>query len=73
MVLAVLSLMLVVGGVIIMVTADPVSFGWFAYAPLSTPWALAWTNRQVVGAALAALGLLLGAGVAGYHLGRRAP
>lgn len=67
---------LVVGGVFVLVTADPVTFGWFAYAPLSgdpvrAPWAFAWTNRQVVGTVLAVLGLLLGAGGVGHLLGRR--
>lgn len=78
MLVAVLSLVLVVSGVVILVTADPVTFGWFACAPLSgdstsAPWAPAWTNRQAVGAALAVLGLLLGAGAAGHLIGRRAP
>lgn len=78
LVASVLAFALVVGGVVVLATADPVSFGWFAYAPLSgdsfsMPWALAWTTRQVIGAALAVLGLVLGAGAAGYLLGRRAP
>lgn len=78
LVASVLTLVLVVGGVVVLATAEPVSFGWFAYAPLSgdsfsTPWALAWTSQQVVGAVLVALGLLLGAGAAGYLIGRRTP
>ena len=79
--------MLVGGGVAIALSsrAGPADFGWFAYAPLgdgsggqwtasgfpSDGWMLFVTRWQMVGGALAAIGLVVLAAGIGFRLGRR--
>jgi heme/copper-type cytochrome/quinol oxidase subunit 1 len=82
-----LGLLLVGAGVALVLTAappGPEEFGWFAYTPLEESpgpdWTMTWddgsravivTSGHLVGAGLAALGVLfLATGVA-YRLGRR--
>ncbi|GMA91953.1 hypothetical protein [Homoserinibacter gongjuensis] len=65
--------LLVIG--IVVVTTQPVGFGWTAYAPLtdatfSPPFP---TPAMWIGGALAAVGLALLAGWVGFRLGRRGP
>lgn len=72
-VLAAGALLLVVG--VIVVTTQPVSFGWTAYAPLSSvtvspPWP---TPAMTLGGVVGVGGLALIAGWVGFRLGRRAP
>jgi hypothetical protein len=83
----VLGLVLVCGGVAVALSAQagPEDFGWFAYAPPSDDpdWHLGWSDPitngsalvvsqwQMMGAAVAALGLMVVAGGAGFRLGRR--
>lgn len=71
---------LVVTGVVAIALSAPVTFGWFAYAPLSsdpapTPLrdAVVLTRQQGVGALAGAAGVVLLATTLGYALGRRHP
>jgi heme/copper-type cytochrome/quinol oxidase subunit 1 len=69
---AVGAVLLVIG--IVIVTTQPVGFGWTAYAPLTDvtftpPFP---TPAMWIGGALAAAGLALLAGWVGFRLGRRA-
>ena len=75
------------GGVAVALSAQTGrdDFGWFAYTPLShnPDWHMAWSNpmgngyalivsrSQLAGSAVVALGLMVIAGGAGFHLGRR--
>jgi heme/copper-type cytochrome/quinol oxidase subunit 1 len=66
------AVLLVIG--IVIVTTQPVGFGWTAYAPLTDvtftpPFP---TPAMWIGGALAAVGLALLAGWVGFRLGRRA-
>lgn len=66
------AVLLVIG--IVVVTTQPVGFGWTAYAPLtdatfSPPFP---TPAMWIGGVVAAAGLALLAGWVGYRLGRRA-
>lgn len=66
------AVLLVIG--IVVVTTQPVGFGWTAYAPLtdvtfSPPFP---TPAMLLGGIVAGLGLALLAGWIGYRLGRRA-
>lgn len=79
-VVAGLAVVLVLGGVALVATSPPVTFGWFAYAPLSgdsfpSPLsnALVLSRRQSLGAGAAGVGLVLLAAVVGYVVGRRRP
>jgi len=67
------AVLLVIG--VVVVTTQPVGFGWTAYAPLTEatfapplPAPGMW-----LGAAVAAVGLALAAGWVGFRLGRRGP
>lgn len=65
------AVLLVIG--IVVVTTQPVGFGWTAYAPLTDvtftpPFP---TPAMWIGGALAAVGLTLLAGWVGFRLGRR--
>lgn len=69
--------LLLVGGVLsvvgaALVVAQPVSFGWTAYAPLSsTTFAPPWpTAGMIAGFQLLILGLMAIAGRVGFRLGR---
>lgn len=78
LVLGAAALVLLVGGVVVFLSGrDPASFGWYAYSPLTDSGsfpgldgAVMWSRRQLVGAGLVVLGLVLTAGTAGYLLGR---
>jgi heme/copper-type cytochrome/quinol oxidase subunit 1 len=67
------ALLLVVG--VIVVVTQPVSFGWTAYAPLSsvTVFPTSPTPAMMLGGAVGVSGLALVAGWVGFRLGRRAP
>jgi hypothetical protein len=84
---AVLGLALVVGGVVLFVVGNqPADFGWTAYGPdaglpdayesrlqlsfVDGP-AVLWTRTSALGAAIALLGLLVLAGLAGWVAGVR--
>lgn len=67
-----LGAVLTVAGAVLMLT-QPVSFGWTAYAPLSSntfvpPWA---SSGMIAGFLLLVLGLVAIAGWVGFRLGRR--
>ena len=71
---------LVVAGVVLVVTSAPVTFGWFAYAPLSgqrMPTALdhavVLSRQQGVGALAVVVGVAVLAAALGYAVGRRRP
>ena len=78
MVLGSAALLLLVGGLVVFLGGrDTVGFGWYAYSPLTDggsfqgfDGAVMWSRRQLVGAGLVVLGLVLTAGTAGYLLGR---
>jgi heme/copper-type cytochrome/quinol oxidase subunit 1 len=72
-VLAAGVLLLVIG--VVIVFSQPVSFGWTAYAPLSSvtvspPWP---TPATILGGVVGVGGLALIAGWVGFRLGRRPP
>ena len=80
LVLAVGSVLSVVGVVVLVVaSARPVSFGWFAYAPLSDTTFTAdgvnlFSTASLVGAVVLVIGLLVLAAGLGYRRGvRRRP
>ena len=64
--LAVAAGVLVMLGVVVVATAPPTSFGWFAYAPLP----LALSGRQLLGLAIVVVGLVLAGVALGLRLGR---
>jgi cytochrome c oxidase subunit 1 len=69
--LAVVGLVLV--GIAVL-TAPPVEYGWFAYAPptaVSPVFAIGPTAGEIFGTSLAGVGLILIAGALGYLSGRR--
>ncbi len=72
-----LAVALLVVGCVLWATAGPTTFGWFAYAPLPeqvvSPGFMMLTPRMQVALGLAAGGLVLLAGLAGFWLGRRRP
>lgn len=78
---AVIAGLLVLGGVILYVAADPTgtaSLGWFAYQPIAGaaifPGSLvALTPLTAAGAAIAVVGLIGLGIIAGFFLGRRHP
>lgn len=73
------ALALLIAGLLVFFTGrGTASFGWFAYAPLSSDsfrgafgGVVIWSHREAVGAGLVVLGLIVGAASAGYLLGRR--
>ena len=83
----ILGLVLVAGGIVVSMSArtGPDDFGWFAYTPPDgyADWDMSWsdgpgsgsallvTRRQVAGAAVAVLGLVVVAAGVGFRLGRR--
>ena len=70
-----LGALLVVVGAVLVLTTPPVTFGWFAYAPLSAttfPPGLFPPAQTVWGIALIALGAATLIAVISYRLGRRA-
>lgn len=75
-----LGLVLVVFGVVLMVTSEAVSFGWFAYAPLAEDPvisavgdAVVLTRQQAAGAGVVVVGAVVLAGATGWAVGRRQP
>ena len=75
-VLAIAGLVATITGVVLVATSAPsASFGWFAYAPLSsvtfTPDGTFLNSQQLMGLVVGVLGLLLVAFSAGWSLGVR--
>jgi heme/copper-type cytochrome/quinol oxidase subunit 1 len=70
-----LAVALLVVGCVLWATAGPTTFGWFAYAPLPeevvSPGFTMLTPGMQVALGLAAAGLVLLAGLAGFWIGRR--
>ncbi len=68
---------LLVAAAVVWAQSGPAVYGWFAYAPLSdgvvVPDVSMLTPRMQVALGLAAGGLALLAGLAGYWIGRRRP
>lgn len=71
-IMAVLGLALIVGGVVVVASTPPVSFGWFAYAPESDTVLLPTPvpPSLLIGQLLVALGTAFLVGVAGWLFGR---
>lgn len=75
------ALMLLVGGLVVFLSGrGPADFGWYAYAPLTDSGSFTgfdgvvmWSHRQLAGAGLVVLDLVLVAGTAGFLLRRRRP
>lgn len=75
--LALVAGALVLLGVVVVMTAPPQSFGWFAYAPLesratpSSPLPLVLGGRLVLGLVAVVAGLVLAGVALGLRLGQR--
>ncbi|WP_323096236.1 hypothetical protein [Intrasporangium sp. YIM S08009] len=74
-VVAAIALALLVAAAVVWAQSGPAVYGWFAYAPLSddamVPDVSMLTPRMQVALGLAAGGLVLLAGLAGFWIGRR--
>lgn len=74
---AVVAGVLVLAGVVLALAGPPVSFGWFAYVPLSGEGlpeglgeAVVLTRQQSAGGLSLAVGVALGSAVVGYLIAR---